>query len=48
MSMVEFGYFLAPILIVMVVAVHGYRLLSIRRDLRTDTGSANAPAARYI
>jgi len=48
MNMVEFGYLLAVGLILMVVGVHGARLLKQRRETRFDAGQGEgAPAVGY-
>lgn len=47
MNMVEFGYFLAAGLILMVVGVHGARVLKVRSN-RIDGGRADGgPAVGY-
>jgi hypothetical protein len=46
--MVEFGYLLAVGLILMVIGVHGARILKQRRAPRLDGGRAeSAPAVGY-
>ena len=46
--MVEFGYLLAVGLILMVIGVHGARILQRVRDNRLHDGQANgAPAVGY-
>ena len=48
MNMVEFGYLLAVGLILMVVGVHGARILKLRREARFDGARAeSAPAVGY-
>ena len=46
--MVQLGYWLAGVLIVMVVAVHGARILQRVRNNRLDDGGAESdPAVGY-
>jgi hypothetical protein len=45
MNMVEFGYALAVGLILMVIGVHGARILQRVRDNRIDDGGANGDPA---
>jgi len=48
MNMVQLGYWLAGVLIAMVTAVHGARILQRVRDNRLNDGGAEAePAAGY-
>jgi len=48
MNMVEFGYLLAVGLILMVIVVHGARILKQRRGTRFDGSQAeSAPAVGY-
>jgi len=48
MNMVEFGYLLAVGLILMVIGVHGARILKQRRETRLDGGQAKStPAVGY-
>jgi len=47
MNMVEFGYLLAVGLILMVVGVHGARILKQRRNNRFDGQAEGAPAVGY-
>jgi len=48
MNMVQLGYWLAGVLIAMVIVVHGSRILQRVRDNRLNDGRADAePAAGY-
>ena len=49
MNMVEFGYLLAVGLILMVIGVHGARILQRVRDNRLENGGSDGePAVGYI
>jgi len=48
MNMVQLGYWLAGVLIAMVIVVHGSRILQRVRDNRLNDGRADAePATGY-
>ena len=47
MNMVDLGYVFAGVLIAMVVAVHGTRILRARNNRLNDGGAEGTPAVRY-